>query len=517
MKKSIFFSFLWMGFVQIGFGQIYSYPNLAKNFSTTYANGTARMQALGGNHSVLGADLSSIAGNPAGLGFYSRSEIGLSVGYQKASTVSTYLSQGSSADNSMIHLPNFGLVIASDQYEQKDWNGSFGIGYSRQVLFNQPISVTGTNNRSSILDSFIESANAKNATGASLDDEYDFNSNTADSPEGVAYQAFLINPSSSGGKPFSRFEPNLPTKQTIFAVNEGAFTQWDFSYGANYLNKLYLGASLHFGKIVSNSSTSTLEEFIGAKYVRGLNYEEKLSTSGSGISATFGMIYKLSNSLRLAMSFQTPMFFDMMNERFEGTLSPDVIGIPTFDQSNKPVIRYKVDPIFLTPNDFSYQLSTPLKLSGGIAYFLGKKGFFTADLEFVNFPGMSVATSELSLAQNQNFKEKNNSLIKKSFQSALNIKLGAEFKILPQVSIRGGFAQYANAFMGTYDPIDRTVSQFSGGLGYKNANFYIDFAAIYRTNNEAYTPYTLDNAADYGSAALKFTNMQLMVSTGVYF
>jgi hypothetical protein len=170
MKKIIFFPFLFMGFVQIGFGQIYSYPNLAKNFSTTFATGTARMQALGGNYSVLGADLSSLAGNPAGLGFYTRSELGLSVGYQKSSTASTYLSQGSSVDNSLVHLPNFGLVIAIDQYEQKDWNGSFGIGYSRQVLFNQPISVAGTNNRSSILDSFIESANAKNATGASLDD-----------------------------------------------------------------------------------------------------------------------------------------------------------------------------------------------------------------------------------------------------------------------------------------------------------------------------------------------------------
>jgi hypothetical protein len=518
MKKIfLVIPFLLMGFVQIGFGQIYSYPNLAKNFSTTYANGTARMQALGGNYSVLGADLSSIAGNPAGLGFYTRSELGLSLGLQTAKTTSTYLSQNSSTDNSIFHLPNFGLVITGEQNDNKDWHGSFGIGYSRQVLYNQPIYLAGTNNRSSILDSFIESANAKNATGASLDAEYDSKTNTANSSEAVAYQAYLINPSSSGGKPFSRYEPNLPTKQIGIASNEGALTQWDFSYGANYLNSLYIGAGLHFGKINSSSTTSWSEEFVGSKYVRGLNYEEKLTTSGSGISLSLGAIYKLNSSLRVSLAFQSPMFFDLMNEKLEGKLSPDVIGIPSFNSNNNPVTIINVKPVLLTTNEFSYNLKTPLKLSGGVAYFIGKKGFLSVDLEYVNYPGMAVGTSELSLSQNQSFKNKYDNLISKYFQSAINVKLGAEFKILPQISVRGGFAQYGNGYSSTYDSIDRTVTQYSGGIGFKNSEYYIDLAAIYRSNNDAYTPYSLLNPADYGSATLKFTNMQFMVSSGIYF
>ena len=517
MKKIFIIPFMLMGFVQMGFGQIYSYPNLVKNFSSTYATGTSRMQALGGTHSALGADLSSIAGNPAGLGFYTRSELGISIGSQTASTKSTYLGQVSNSDNSQFHIPTFGLVITSEQWEDRDWNGSFGIGYSRQVLFNQPISVTGTNNRSSILDSFIESANAKNATGASLDAEYDSYSNTADSPEAVAYQAYLLNPSATGGKPFTRFEPNLPTKQLGIASNEGAFTQWDFSYGANYLNKFYLGGSLHFGKIVSTSVTSWTEEFVGANYVRGLNYQEKLTTSGSGLSASLGAIYKVSNSLRIALSIQSPMYFDIMNEKMEGKLIPDVKSIPSFDQYNNPVNIINVKPVLLTTNDFSYHMKTPLKLSGGVAYFIGKKGFLSMDLEYVNYPGMGVSTSELTLAQNQNFKDKNDNLINKYFQSAMNIKIGAEFRVLPQLSLRGGIAQFAHGYSSTYDPIDRTFTQFSGGIGYKSAEFYIDLAGIYRTGNDAYTPYSLGNASDYGSATLKLTNTQVMVSTGIYF
>jgi hypothetical protein len=33
------------------------------------------MQAMGGVHSTLGADISSISGNPAGLGFYKKGEL----------------------------------------------------------------------------------------------------------------------------------------------------------------------------------------------------------------------------------------------------------------------------------------------------------------------------------------------------------------------------------------------------------------------------------------------------------
>ncbi|MEN9703833.1 MAG: hypothetical protein RLZZ209_1261, partial [Bacteroidota bacterium] len=72
MKKALFFLFS-LAALHTAVAQIYTYPGLAKQFSTTYSVGTARMQALGGANSALGADLSSITGNPAGLGLYTRS------------------------------------------------------------------------------------------------------------------------------------------------------------------------------------------------------------------------------------------------------------------------------------------------------------------------------------------------------------------------------------------------------------------------------------------------------------
>ena len=233
MKKALFLFFS-VCTLNSAVAQIYTYPSLAKQFSTSYSLGTARMQALGGASSALGADLSSLTGNPAGLGFYTRSEVNMSLAYTGVQTKSTYLSTSNEASENQIQMPTLGMVISSNNLSGGDWHGSFGFGYSRQAIFIQPLQISGTNNRSSLLDNFIEKANDKGATGASLDEEYDAYSGTASSAEALAYQTYLINPNSvTGGAPFERFQPLLPTNQDGTASNSGALTSWDVAYGAS--------------------------------------------------------------------------------------------------------------------------------------------------------------------------------------------------------------------------------------------------------------------------------------------
>jgi len=519
MKRVFWIVFLGLGCLSTSNAQIYSYSNLAKSFSSAYSTSSPRMQAMGGVHSTLGADISSISGNPAGLGFYNRSEVAIGIGYVSSTTQSTYLSETASKTNSFVQLPIFGLVLSSPaELSASQWHGSFGIGYSRQVIFAQPILISGVNNRSSLLDKFIEKANEKGATGQSLDDEFHSSTKSADSPEAVAYQAYLINPNAkTDGAPFQRYEPSLATRQLGTADNEGALSQWDISYGASYLSKFYVGLGLHFAKINSTSTTYWQEEFVGAKYVSGFQYQEKLVNTGSGLSATLGMIYKLNSNLRVSFALNTPMFFDQMNERYDATLSPKIFGIPSLDSKGNPITITRVGAVKLTPNEFTYQLSTPFKLSGGAAYFFGKRGLLSVDVEYVNYPGMRVSSAELSATDNINFENKYNGQTQKNFQSALNIKLGTEIRLNANFNLRGGVATWGNSYSPTYDSIDRTVFQISGGLGYRTNQFYIDLTAYQRASKDAFTPYALKNTADYSSANLNLTNLQLMVGGGVYF
>ena len=64
----------------------YGYYIDALRFSQTYAGGTAMNLALGGANTALGAELTSISGNPAGLGLYNRSEFAFTPGFDQRSS-----------------------------------------------------------------------------------------------------------------------------------------------------------------------------------------------------------------------------------------------------------------------------------------------------------------------------------------------------------------------------------------------------------------------------------------------
>jgi hypothetical protein len=476
------------------------------------------MQALGGASSALGADLSALTGNPAGLGFYTRSEVNMSLAYTGIQTKSSYLATADEASESQIQMPTLGMVISSNNLGGGEWHGSFGFGYSRQAIFIQPIQISGTNNRSSLLDNFIEKANDKGATGVTLDEEYDSYSGTASSAEALAYQTYLINPNSvTGGAPFERFQPLLPTNQYGTASNSGALTSWDFAYGATYRDQFYLGAALHFSKISSSSSTTWEDEFVGAKNVAGFQYAETLLTNGSGIALSLGGIYKVNPSLRLSLAFRSPTYYDQLNETYDARLFPNVIGIPAIGSTGNPITITKVNPMRLTTNEFTYQFLSPMKVSGGFAFFFSKKGFLTADLEYVGYGGMKVYSAELGGGANQAFQTKYNGQIARNFEGALNIKVGSEIRISPSLSVRSGAALFGGGYAASYDTIDRNALQFSGGIGYRKSNFYLDLTAIQRTQKDAYTPYTLKNAADFSSATLDITTTQFMLGGGIYF
>ena len=54
------------------------YAEDALRFSRSFQGGTARMMGMAGAQQALGADISSLVGNPAGLGFYRKNDFSIS-------------------------------------------------------------------------------------------------------------------------------------------------------------------------------------------------------------------------------------------------------------------------------------------------------------------------------------------------------------------------------------------------------------------------------------------------------
>src|SRR5690606_38947310 len=73
------------------------YEGDALKFSGAESSATARFNALGGQQTSMGGDLSSIYGNPAGLGMFSKSEFAFTFGLNDYKNKSTFLGQSTSS------------------------------------------------------------------------------------------------------------------------------------------------------------------------------------------------------------------------------------------------------------------------------------------------------------------------------------------------------------------------------------------------------------------------------------
>ena len=128
----------------------------AARFSQTIPGGTARIQGLAGTSIALGADISSIFNNPAGIGLYNRSVFTITPAYTFNTTKSEYLGETREMDGDKFGLPNLGVVFSTRKNQVGGWQGgAFGFGINKINDFNQSLRYTGTNTTSSIVDYFI--------------------------------------------------------------------------------------------------------------------------------------------------------------------------------------------------------------------------------------------------------------------------------------------------------------------------------------------------------------------------
>lgn len=135
--------------------------------------GTARFMGMGGAFGALGGDLSAISVNPAGLGVYRRSEIGISMDLDLQSSNSN--AQGYKIDQSQTKflLNNVGGVASWNLANNTMPNLNFAFTYNRGASFNSLYS-GAIPTLSNSLTNYI--AGASNSAGLTVGDLISTNS-----------------------------------------------------------------------------------------------------------------------------------------------------------------------------------------------------------------------------------------------------------------------------------------------------------------------------------------------------
>ncbi len=475
------------------------YGEDAFKFSQYSNYGSSRTIGMGGAFTALGGDASNTFVNPAGLGFYNRSEFSVSPTFNNLSTSSTYLGEAADRNSSKATIGQVSLIMNKNRGGNSKVKSTLGVSYNTLANFYNNYDYTGSHNRSSLMDYFAEQATFRGADTGTLDSEFDPTTGIAATPESMYYQAYMIDPYEDGG--YVVVEPSFPVVQKGQVSERGNLGQLNLSYGANYRDRVYFGAGIGIQSLNYNQISSHQETFPNGEVFNGFGYVDELVVKGSGINLTLGAIYKVTNDFRVGMNVTTPTAM-RVNETFYSAISID----------QKPnTFLTDFSTIETAPGDYVYKLTSPWRGNVGLAYLLPKKyGVVSLEAEYVGYGNMGVKDKNSNSWTNEQ-----NTAIAQVYKDVVNIKGGLEVR-LGRARVRGGVNYLADPYQ-TSTSLKRSNVILSGGAGFRSAKFFADAAFSASSFNSAYTPYVLSNPENYDSAVINNKVGTLSLTVGTFF
>ncbi|MDR2498179.1 MAG: hypothetical protein LBD28_01925 [Tannerellaceae bacterium] len=470
----------------------------AYNYAKSDLIGTARYMSMGGAFGALGGDISVMSANPAGLGVYRSSEIAgtLSVNSVQAST--SGWDQSINSRNTNFKMNNFGAVFYFPTASSSGvigWN--LGISYHHLKDFNRTYKALGRGGNHSISDYMAERANRAGYHRDDLEwtNSYDPYSNReiSDWLTILAYNAVLIDAPKDPYSYHSAFGDydagkdswaDYQLNQRELVIREsGAIDQYNFAFGMNVSNFLFLGADLAITNIDYNLHSFYREDFEQNNY---LDLENNLRTEARGYQFNAGVILRPVDFLRFGVAYNSPTWFSKMSDVYSATANSDTYYWSEPVTASAPNSEY--------PGVFDYKLHSHDKWIFSAAAIIGQTALLSVDYELANYQRMKLYYTDGIANQATNDEISNN------FTSASTLRVGAEVKITPQFAIRAGAAiaatpiklglQNGSTEVFTVGTIPHyatggDVTNYTAGLGYRfSPNFYLDLACVLTSQKE---------------------------------
>ena len=434
-------------------------------YTRTELKGTARYVAMGGAFNALGGDFSAIKDNPASAAVFLNSEIGLSFSNFENRVATNYFGNSNNIDSRFSALSQFGLVLVLNDTQASDFvKLTFAYNYQNDHNFNSKFNARGTNPNRGIDDYFLSFANGvpyrdiKTYDDEDLSQSYKYlgeNNGFFSQQAFLGYQSYMINPviiADSNTQYVSNSNPDeRPVNHDFFVTHSGKNSKHTFSLSAQYQKNLYLGLNLNSHQTRFNRIDNLIENnYGGASAFDYTEFENNLLTLGEGFSFQFGAIYKAAK-IRLGLSYHSPVWYKMTDELLQSIITIKSDG------------NDKIDPGII--NIYEYNMSTPSRYSGGLAYVFGSKGLISLQYDLVSYQKASfdIGNGDINFI-NQN------EIINSKLKSAGTLKIGSEYR-LGRLSFRCGYFNQ--------ESINRKSTDFSKGtsfgLGYNFGGSALNF------------------------------------------
>ena len=478
----------------------------ALRYSQDEIQGTARFRALSGAFGALGGDMSAVSINPAGSAVFGQSHASFTLSNVATSNDTQYFNGFNNTSDSNFDVNQGGASFVFASRSDSPWRKfSVGVAYDRTNNYDDNWNARGINTNNNSIDLyFLNYADGKRLdqisalSGESLADAYQDIGNVygfSNQQAFLGFESYIIEADDINNDANTTYFSNLANgtfSQDYSYASTGYNGKIAFNLATQYEDNLYLGMNLNSHFINYDRSTLLFENNNNAgSIVKSIEFENTLSTTGSGFSFQLGGILKLTPEFRVGVAFDSPTWYTIKEETTQYLATVRNDGGSNATQVINPQI-VNVYP--------EYKLQTPSKITGSLAYIFGTQGLLSFDYSRKNYSNTKFKPTSDAFFADQN------DAISNILTDASTYRLGGEYKV-KQFSFRGGYRFEESPYKNGLTVGD--LNGYSLGIGYNFGNTKLDvtFDQFNRTNE---TP--LYNVGLTDAAIIDKTNSNVTLS-----
>ena len=479
MKKIYLFAFAAMTALQVQAQRATQDTYVGAALATEDLNGTARYVGMGGAMDALGAEISTMGSNPAGIGLFRKNQVSASLSVVSQEDGKTF----QNGSKTHVSFDQIGVVFSGRTGKTSYLN--FGFNFHKNRNFNHVLyAARALNGSSQSTQTVIKDGVGLFDTPAwsQLDDLYygnmlyDKSTDMIYSYEGEAYD-------------FNR------------AVT-GYIGEFDFNISGNIKNRLYLGLTVGIQN-VNYKNYSEYYETLNSTEVTDVLISDNHKITGTGFNIKAGLIFRPveESPFRIGLSVASPTFYRLPTENYT-TIGGNV------DRSS-------------AKEDFRF--NTPWKFGLSLGHTVGNYLALGAVYEYADYGACDMRTIDgtyydpyydtysSSSSTDNNMKRHTEETLK----GVHTVKLGAEFKVDKNIALRLGY-NYVSPMYKEDGVRDQTIyspgvyyastthyinwkatNRITAGVGFSFDKFRLDLAYQYNTRKGDFYPFMKDLAVTY--------------------
>lgn len=467
-------------------------------------NGTARYVGMGGAMEALGADISVINSNPAGIGLFRRSSGSVSFGL---------VSQDGASSFKYGNKTNASFDQAGFVYSLRDGRRTFinfGFNYHKSKNFDYILNAaSGLNGASQHKLSYMKAlANENNLdkTSSGWRGKFSYTSQL----DNLYYNTLMM--TSSDG-----FFYNDASRYEFGRAETGYIGEYDFNTSVNVNDRVYLGVTvgIHDVHYTGHSLYSEALVNLNNQTAGDITVNDERRITGTGYNASFGIIFRPvdASPFRIGLSVTTPTWYDLKTSNYTY-----LINNTKADGGGKLQGDY---PNYTTGESYEFKLFTPWKFGVSLGHTVGNYLALGASYEYADYSRLDTRVNDGydvdywgDVYEHSSSDEPMNRHTRETLKAVSTLKIGAEAKVMPNLAVRAGYNYVSPMFKkegykdGNIDSYGSNYSsatdytnweatnRYTVGVGYTLGKMSFDLAYQYAQTNGKFHPFA-DSYLDY--------------------